>query len=109
MDSIIQFLGGIAEERDDEADFVDFLHEEIGEVVQLILHIMYQAFCVLGIPGEVVNCKFLWHFWPRRRLLSLMILLNKHVEGGLSSIVLVLIVSTPVALATAKEVAQIGG
>ena len=38
-----------------------------------------------------------------------MTLLNKLIQGHISSIVLVLLFSTPVALATAKEVSRIGG
>ena len=106
---IILFFRSISQERDDEGDFIDFLHQEIAEVVQLNLDIMYEALCVLGIPGEGVNSKFLWLLRPMRRLLSLMTLLNKLIQSRISSIVLVLLLSTSVALATAKEVSRIGG
>jgi len=63
---IIPFVGSISQERDDEADFVDFLYHGIAEVVQLNLDIMYEVLCVLGIPGEGVNSKFLWLLRPIR-------------------------------------------
>ena len=40
------------------ADFINFLHQEIAEVVELNLDMMYEALCVLGIPGEGVNSNF---------------------------------------------------
>jgi len=60
------FCGGISQERDDEADFVDFLYQGIAELVQLNLDIMYETLCVLGIPGEGVNSKILWLLRPMR-------------------------------------------
>jgi len=57
---VIPFFGSISQERDDEADFLNFLYEGIAVVVQLNLDIMYEALCVIGIPGEGVNSKFLW-------------------------------------------------
>ena len=63
---IIPVFGSISQERDDEADFVDFLYQGIAKVVQLNLNIMYEALCVLGIPGEGVNSKFLWLLRPMR-------------------------------------------
>ena len=64
--SVIPFFGSISQERDDEADFIDFLHQGIAEVVHLNLDIMCQALCVLGIAGEGVNSKFLWLLRPMR-------------------------------------------
>jgi len=66
MSGVIPFFAIISQERDDEADFIDFLHQGIAEVVQLNLDIMYEALCVLGIPGEGVNSKFLWLLRPMR-------------------------------------------
>jgi len=63
---VILFFGSISQERDDEADFIDFLHQGITEVVQLNLDIMYAALCVLGIPGEGVNSKVIWLLRPMR-------------------------------------------
>jgi len=63
---VILFFGSISHERDDEADFVNFLYQGIAEVVQLNLDILYEALCVLGIPGEGVNSKFLWLLRPMR-------------------------------------------
>jgi len=63
---VIPFFGSISQERDDEADFVDFFYQRIAEVVQLNLDIMYEALCVLGIPGEGVNSQFLWLLRPMR-------------------------------------------
>ena len=65
-DRLIPFFGGIFQKRDDKVDFVDFLYEEIAEIVQLNLDIVYEALSVLQIPSEGINSKFLWHFWPRR-------------------------------------------
>jgi len=66
VNGIIPFFGSISQERDDKADFVDFFYEGIAEVVQLNLDIMYEALCVLGIPGKGVNSKFLWLLRPMR-------------------------------------------
>jgi len=109
MYGLILFFGSIAQERDDEADSVDFLYQGIAEVVQLNLDIMYEALCVLGIPGEGVNSKFLWLLRLITLLLGLMTLLNKLIQSCISSTILVLLFLTPLVLATAKEVSQIGG
>ena len=66
MYAVIPFFGSISQERDEEADFLDFLYQGITEVVQLNLDIMYEVLCVLGIPGEGVNFNFLWLFRPMR-------------------------------------------
>jgi len=58
--------GSSNKERDDEADFINFLYQGIVEVVQLNLDIMYEALCVLVIPGGGVNSKFLWLLRPMR-------------------------------------------
>jgi len=63
---VIPFFGSISQERDDEADFVDLFYQRILEGVQLNLDIMDEALCVLGIPGEGVNSKFLWLLRPMR-------------------------------------------
>jgi len=63
---VIPFFRSISLERHDEADFMDFLHQASAEVVQLNLDIMYEALCVLGIPGKGVNFKFLWLLGPMR-------------------------------------------
>jgi len=81
----------------------------MAEVVHLNLNIIYEVLSVFGIPGEGVNSKFLWFLRPMRGLLSLMTLQNKLIQSYISSIVLVLPFSTPLALATAKEVPQIRG
>jgi len=62
---VIPFFGSISQERDDEADLIDLLHQGIN-VLQLNLDIMYEALCVLRIPGEGVNSKFLWLLRPMR-------------------------------------------
>ena len=103
MDPIIPFFGGIFRDIDDEADFVDFLHKGIAEVVQLNLDIVYEALCVLGIPSDGVNCRFFWLLRLMRRLLNLMTLLNKLIQGCILSIILVFLFST------AKEVSLITG
>jgi len=64
--AVIPFFGSISQERDDEADFVDFLYQGIAEVVQLNLDIMYEALSVLWIPGEGVNSMFFWLLGPMR-------------------------------------------
>ena len=63
---VIPFFGSISQERDDEADFVNFLYQGIAAVVKLNLDIMYKALCVFWIPREGVNSKFLWLLRPMR-------------------------------------------
>jgi len=63
---VIPFFGSISLERHEEADFVVFLYQGIAEIVQLNLDIMYEALCVLGIPGAGVNSKVLWFLRPMR-------------------------------------------
>jgi len=66
VDGVVPFFDGISYESYDKADFVNFLHQVIAEVVQVNLNIMYEALSILGIPGEVVNSKFLWLPRPMR-------------------------------------------
>jgi len=63
---VIPFFGIVPQERDDQADFINFLDQGIAEVVQLNLDIMYEALCVLGVPGEGVNSNFLCLLRPMR-------------------------------------------
>jgi len=63
---VIPFFGSISQERDDEADFIDFLHQGIAEVFPLNLDIMYEVLCVLRIPAKGVNSKGLWLLRPMR-------------------------------------------
>ena len=63
---VILFFGSVSQKSDDKADIVDFLYQGIAKIVQLNLDIMYEALCVLGIPGEGVNSKFLWLLRPMR-------------------------------------------
>jgi len=60
VDSIITFFCGIFQEKDDKADFVDFVDEGIAEIVQLNLNIVYQVLYVFVVHFAGVDSRLLW-------------------------------------------------
>jgi len=109
MDSITLLFGAIFHEHDHEADFLSFLSQRISENVQLILDIMYEGLSAFQIPGKGVDSKLYSLLRPIRQLLGPMTHQNKPTQWCVLFIVLGLLLSTPIALATNKEVAQIKG